>query len=92
MRGRSGRRSARSRSARSARTWAVWIRSETILAHVADGIVAVDREGKVVLWNEAAEHITGVPSAAALGRTPLEVLRTDTATFRDFLAARRTRR
>ncbi len=49
-------------------------RSYAILANIADGIVAVDREGKVVLWNEAAEQITGVPSAAALGRTPLEVL------------------
>ena len=35
-------------------------RSETILAHVADGIVAVDRDGKVVLWNEAATRITGI--------------------------------
>ncbi|HUQ23398.1 MAG TPA: GAF domain-containing protein, partial [Gaiellaceae bacterium] len=29
-------------------------RSEAILANVADGIVAVDREGRVVLWNPAA--------------------------------------
>ncbi len=35
-------------------------RSEAILANVADGIVAVDREGKVVLWNPAAERVTGV--------------------------------
>ena len=49
-------------------------RSEAILANVADGIVAVDREGKVVLWNPAAERITGVPQAEALGRTPAEAL------------------
>ena len=49
-------------------------RSEAILANVADGIVAVDREGKVVLWNPAAERVTGVPQADALGRTPLQVL------------------
>ena len=49
-------------------------RSEAILANVADGIVAVDREGKVVLWNAAAERVTGVPQAEALGRTPAEVL------------------
>ena len=49
-------------------------RSIAILANIADGIVAVDREGKVVLWNSAAERITGVPNSAALGRTPLEVL------------------
>ena len=49
-------------------------RGEAILANVADGIVAVDREGKVVLWNPAAERVTGVAQADALGRTPLEAL------------------
>jgi two-component system phosphate regulon sensor histidine kinase PhoR len=49
-------------------------RSEAILANVADGIVAVDREGKVVLWNPAAERVTGVPQGDALGRTPTEAL------------------
>ena len=36
-------------------------RSVAILANIADGIVAVDRDGRVVLWNAAAEEITGVP-------------------------------
>src|SRR5437870_1246529 len=54
-------------------------RSYAILANIADGIVAVDREGKVVLWNRAAEQITGVPAAAALGRTPGEVLQRELA-------------
>ena len=45
-----------------------------ILANVADGIVAVDREGCVVLWNAAAEGITDVPAAEALGRSPADVL------------------
>ena len=49
-------------------------RSEAILANVADGIVAVDREGKVVLWNPAAERVTGVSQSDALGRTPTEAL------------------
>ena len=49
-------------------------RSMAILGNVADGIVAVDREGNVVLWNAAAEEITGVPAAEALGRPPAEVL------------------
>jgi PAS domain S-box-containing protein len=49
-------------------------RSEAILANVADGIVAVDREGKVVLWNPAAERVTGVPQSDALGRTPTQAL------------------
>ena len=49
-------------------------RSEAILANVADGIVAVDREGRVVLWNTAAERVTGVPQSDALGRTPEQAL------------------
>jgi two-component system phosphate regulon sensor histidine kinase PhoR len=54
-------------------------RSYAILSNIADGIVAVDREGKVVLWNEAAEAITGVPAEAALERTPVEVLQRELA-------------
>jgi two-component system phosphate regulon sensor histidine kinase PhoR len=49
-------------------------RSVAILANIADGIVAVDRDGNVVLWNSAAERITGVPASAALARAPFEVL------------------
>ena len=49
-------------------------RSVAILGNVADGIVAVDREGRVLLWNAAAEGITGVPSEEALGRTLVQTL------------------
>ncbi len=49
-------------------------RSVAILANIADGIVAVDREGGVVLWNEAAERITGIRAADAIGRSTLQVL------------------
>ncbi|HEV3478640.1 MAG TPA: GAF domain-containing protein [Gaiellaceae bacterium] len=49
-------------------------RSVAILRNVADGIVAVDRDGHVVLWNRAAEEITGVPASDALRREPAEVL------------------
>jgi two-component system, OmpR family, phosphate regulon sensor histidine kinase PhoR len=49
-------------------------RSVAILANVADGIVAVDRDERIVLWNAAAERITGVPSEEALGRSVPEVL------------------
>jgi PAS domain S-box-containing protein len=49
-------------------------RSVAILANIADGIVAVDREGRVVLWNSAAEAITGVPQEEAIGRTTVQVL------------------
>jgi PAS domain S-box-containing protein len=50
-------------------------RSVAILANIADGIVAVDRDGEVVLWNAAAEEITGVPQEEAVGRTTVQVLR-----------------
>jgi PAS domain S-box-containing protein len=48
--------------------------SVAILANIADGIVAVDRDGHVVLWNRAAAEITGVPASEAIGRTPAQVL------------------
>ena len=48
--------------------------ADAILSNIADGIVAVDRDGNVVLWNNSAEEITGVPAEEALGRTPLQVL------------------
>jgi PAS domain S-box-containing protein len=50
-------------------------RSDTILAHIADGIVAVDRDDRVVLWNEAASQITGIPREDVLGRDPADVLK-----------------
>jgi PAS domain S-box-containing protein len=49
-------------------------RSVAILGNVADGIVAVDRDGNVVLWNRAAEEITGVHASDAHGRPPSDVL------------------
>ena len=49
-------------------------RSGAILGNIADGIVAVDRDGRVVLWNKAAEDITGVSADEARGRAPVEVL------------------
>ncbi len=51
--------------------------SVAILSNIADGIVAVDRDGGVVLWNRAAVEITGVPAAEAIGRTPAQVLQRD---------------
>ncbi|HEY6605910.1 MAG TPA: ATP-binding protein, partial [Gaiellaceae bacterium] len=49
-------------------------RSVAILANIADGIVTLDRDGNVVLWNAAAEAITGVPQEEAIGRTTVQVL------------------
>jgi PAS domain S-box-containing protein len=52
-------------------------RSDAILGNIADGIVAVDRDGRIVLWNSMAEQITGVPAAEAVGRRVSEVLQRD---------------
>jgi PAS domain S-box-containing protein len=54
-------------------------RSDAILGNIADGIVAVDRDARIVLWNAMAEHITGVPAAEALGRRVSEVLQRELA-------------
>jgi PAS domain S-box-containing protein len=52
-------------------------RSAAILGNIADGIVAVDRDGNVVLWNPAAERITGVAAGEAVGRAIRDVLQRD---------------
>ena len=54
-------------------------RSEAILGNIADGIVAVDRDGRIVLWNSMAEQITGVPADEALGRRVAEALQRELA-------------
>ncbi|HKB95080.1 MAG TPA: GAF domain-containing protein, partial [Gaiellaceae bacterium] len=64
-------------------------RSVAILANIADGIVAVDREGTVVLWNAAAEKITGVPAEDALGHTPFDVLQRNLESDPESAAAER---
>jgi PAS domain S-box-containing protein len=54
-------------------------RAAAILANIADGIVAVGRDNRIVLWNAMAEHITGVPASEALGRLVPEVLQRELA-------------
>jgi PAS domain S-box-containing protein len=72
-------------------------RSVAILANIADGIVAVDRDGMLVLWNAAAEKITGVAADDALGLPPEDVLQRslesgeDAPTGDRFLAIKRGR-
>jgi PAS domain S-box-containing protein len=55
-------------------------RSGAILANIADGIVAVDRDDRIVLWNAMAEQITGVPASEALGRLVPDVLQRELST------------
>ncbi len=54
-------------------------RSEAILGNIADGIVAVDRDGTIVLWNATAARITGVPASEAVGRRVAETLQRELA-------------
>jgi len=64
-------------------------RSEAILANIADGIVAVDREGTIVLWNSMAEQITGVPTVEALGRRLADTLQRDLSSGEEEAAGER---
>lgn len=46
----------------------------TILDSVNDGIMAVDREGRVILFNPQAERMFGLQAAAVLGRNVADVI------------------
>ena len=50
---------------------------ETILDSIADGVFTVDRDWRITSFNRAAERITGVPAAKALGKRCSEVFHTD---------------
>jgi PAS domain S-box-containing protein len=38
------------------------------LAHVSDGVILTDEEGRIRFWNPAAEELTGIDEAGAIGR------------------------
>ena len=44
----------------------------TILDSIADGVFTVDHDWRVTFFNRAAEDITGIPAAEALGRPGCE--------------------
>src|SRR6185437_7757637 len=50
-------------------------RLESVVEHLADGIVIVDADGRVVLMNLAAEKLLGLTRSRSIGRTYAEVLR-----------------
>ena len=45
-----------------------------VIAHVGDGVVLVDRDGLVRLWNPAAERITMLSATEVVGRSALEII------------------
>ena len=50
-------------------------REVTILDSVNEGVFTVDREWQITTFNQAAEHITGVPRAQAIGSPCCDVFR-----------------
>lgn len=46
-----------------------------ILRHSADGIIGLDREGVVTIWNDGAERLLGYPASEAVGRDINAMLR-----------------
>jgi len=46
-----------------------------VLAHVADGILLLDRSGIVRLWNPAAEGITAIRAGDIVGRSAADAIR-----------------
>jgi PAS domain S-box-containing protein len=49
-------------------------RAAQVLAHVGDGVILVDENGIVRLWNPAVADITGLDAQEVLGRRPEDVL------------------
>jgi PAS domain S-box-containing protein len=49
-------------------------RAARALETIADGVVLLDGDGVVLLWNHAAEAITGRPRAEVVGRKALEAI------------------
>ena len=48
-------------------------RAALVVEHVADGVLLVDNAGVIRLWNPAAEQITGLAAADALGQPAADV-------------------
>ena len=48
-------------------------RAALVVQHVADGVLLVNPEGVIRLWNPAAEQLTDVPASEALGRQAAEL-------------------
>lgn len=58
-----------------------------MLERTADGAMVVDQEGKIMLWNRAAEHVLGFRATDVLGRFCHDVLCGDTLSGRPLCSA-----
>jgi len=43
----------------------------TILANIQESVIVTDLQGKIIYWNEGAEHIFGYSASEMLGKTRL---------------------
>lgn len=50
-------------------------REENLLASMADGVIAVDTERKIVIFNKAAEELTGLAPTEAIGLKSYDVFK-----------------
>jgi PAS domain S-box-containing protein len=48
-------------------------RAARVLEHVGDGVFQVDQDGRITIWNRAAQNITGVSTERALGTHLTEI-------------------
>ena len=48
--------------------------ADNVVAHLPVGLIATDREGRIAVFNAAAEKISGLQQTAVLGRDPERVL------------------
>jgi GAF domain-containing protein/DNA-binding response OmpR family regulator/nitrogen-specific signal transduction histidine kinase len=62
-------------------------KSQAILEGVADGVMVSDDEGRVILFNAAAEHVLEIPREQVLGRSTKEMLGLYGSQGRSWLAA-----
>jgi len=49
-------------------------RNDAILTSIGDAVFAVDQDGKVLLFNEAAEKLTGIPAKKVIGKKYYKVI------------------
>jgi PAS domain S-box-containing protein len=66
-------------------------RAALVVEHVGDGVALVDRRGVIRLWNPAAEHITGLTAAEAVGRRAGEIIATWEAAIEPLSRSEETR-
>ena len=57
---------------------AIRVEDEALLASIGEGVVAIDREGKVTFINRAAEQMLYLKSEEAVGRSYGEILKMET--------------